>query len=1323
MAVPRLEAEILKQHTLQEERVVSRFVRSAAAFAVDEEGWWERASVEDLSRRPSFSLEIEELESTLAATGAASLAACSGVDDETGRVAVGDADCAPRNDDRIRGEEFISATLRSGSGPVAAVTPTSRSFADHRQRRRRASSSSHGGRASLAEEQVQQHIVGNVVGKIPPFSGSGEALSRSGLSAVRSEPNLATVEKGDRFPSRPSSGGRVLPPLRVISRPGSRSGSLVGSRPGSKRGNRTPGGASTRRGNRTSTSNRSPSPRSFGDGLAAGLKGKEKTILSRNKSDIGVGPEVRSGLGDAFVYRSFAEEVQKSLFDVAAQRALGQENDDLDVASGVDIVDGESDDLDAKEEEHLALGFEVRLQEHSLEDFDELKQMKLRKHVAENLECDRVDISRLRSGSVIVDMLTVGFVHEAQLEKAVEIVSSGSVVSPTLWGSNSLSGPPKQMKVIHRPSSWLLNRQAAEVKRQQEAKAVEQDRERREGEARANDEPVAVQEQTANAEKSEANSKAGTKLIDEPTAGEQARVDDVERRAQPFNTGEDTERAEVRASEENRAKAAEANVSAETTFVEARINAAAAQVDLTFLTSIDQDEDDASQKMMDLEKTKQATVIQEVADAIQEVQAEARTHADEKQACREATTSATGSGADEERALLMAEMKEHLSRDGTPVLRYKQTDTAGGAKCKSGGHEGRGRESKYDGTLNLPNATQTQSTNADGPFGLSITTSTWALENSSEKENRAREASPRSSRSHDQNSSESSSAQRSEPAAGLVTNATSAPNEGLQSPPLPSTRKVPPIIRVVNSSDDTSKETRLDMERTMLAPLLEEASSLEETPQADLPASKLSDARFDVIKPQVGIGDLGDASASAEIDAVEAQPSDVLDTTAGGKSEITMPSPCFAADLLSASLEPGIEMRGVDVETPQEDVSAPFASIAHTKAVGSAPVAKSKSVATVLIGVQASTSDSDADKIPAPEVKVLEFEEDEVVDNCLLEAHSAEVVSVKVPTFVASAAPRHAPPLPTVQEETTEDGLTPGADLSNQRHAITSAGVSEEVVNDQFVNMSNAFVREMLQFRRDSSSDLSVDMSGMSSCSVEEVAKAVEPEISEVPKPTADMAKLEQPVTSQSDVQKALSTAAVANAVREDRGPAVPQLSPFHVLISDSVLTQSLKEVDAASEVSVGSSSLLAATVPLVIATSRPQTADESLGAPGMIRKTGGGDFRSTLRQKLLEANADGRLVAASAAHRARTDALTISEAPASAVDPIDSRADMLRAIIKNLGAESAEIAQEISDFRAANASLKAELRRLEAVCGPTSTAAQTSKWTEPQFQACPRPP
>eukprot|EP00927_Polykrikos_kofoidii_P003892 TRINITY_DN11561_c0_g1_i1.p1 TRINITY_DN11561_c0_g1~~TRINITY_DN11561_c0_g1_i1.p1 ORF type:complete len:970 (+),score=222.04 TRINITY_DN11561_c0_g1_i1:92-3001(+) len=141
----------------------------------------------------------------------------------------------------------------------------------------------------------------------------------------------------------------------------------------------------------------------------------------------------------------------KALMSLATRLEAGDLEKKIKFAQGVGRPSG-------VEEEHLAVSFDVHLEEHTLSGFNEAKQRELCSHIAVNLGCDRVEIVNLRSGSVVCETHAIGFFHEEHQREAVSKVRRGEAVHENVWGVHSVSEEPACLTKMHRASPWLESR-------------------------------------------------------------------------------------------------------------------------------------------------------------------------------------------------------------------------------------------------------------------------------------------------------------------------------------------------------------------------------------------------------------------------------------------------------------------------------------------------------------------------------------------------------------------------------------------------------------------------------------------------------------------------------------------------------------------------------------------------------------------------------------------------------------------------------------------------------------------------------------------------
>eukprot|EP00929_Paragymnodinium_shiwhaense_P067178 TRINITY_DN33812_c0_g2_i2.p1 TRINITY_DN33812_c0_g2~~TRINITY_DN33812_c0_g2_i2.p1 ORF type:complete len:506 (-),score=115.38 TRINITY_DN33812_c0_g2_i2:39-1490(-) len=110
---------------------------------------------------------------------------------------------------------------------------------------------------------------------------------------------------------------------------------------------------------------------------------------------------------------------------------------------------------EAMEEEHLVVAFTMRLEQQALETFHDARKTLFCGHVAENLNCDRVEILKVHAGSTVVEAQAVGFINEGQREEAVEKLRRGNALNVDLFGPSRLQSEPMRTTTMHRASAWL----------------------------------------------------------------------------------------------------------------------------------------------------------------------------------------------------------------------------------------------------------------------------------------------------------------------------------------------------------------------------------------------------------------------------------------------------------------------------------------------------------------------------------------------------------------------------------------------------------------------------------------------------------------------------------------------------------------------------------------------------------------------------------------------------------------------------------------------------------------------------------------------------
>eukprot|EP00927_Polykrikos_kofoidii_P058676 TRINITY_DN5333_c0_g1_i2.p1 TRINITY_DN5333_c0_g1~~TRINITY_DN5333_c0_g1_i2.p1 ORF type:complete len:3415 (+),score=520.67 TRINITY_DN5333_c0_g1_i2:150-10394(+) len=120
---------------------------------------------------------------------------------------------------------------------------------------------------------------------------------------------------------------------------------------------------------------------------------------------------------------------------------------------------------EAPEEEHQAVTFQVLLEEHSQDCFDEAKQRDLCLHISGNLGCDCTEILNIASGSIIAGIQTIGFLNEQHARDAGKKIEAGNAIQESIWGRHKLVSSPVQTTKLYRASPWLLTQRAALMKR------------------------------------------------------------------------------------------------------------------------------------------------------------------------------------------------------------------------------------------------------------------------------------------------------------------------------------------------------------------------------------------------------------------------------------------------------------------------------------------------------------------------------------------------------------------------------------------------------------------------------------------------------------------------------------------------------------------------------------------------------------------------------------------------------------------------------------------------------------------------------------------
>eukprot|EP00929_Paragymnodinium_shiwhaense_P062610 TRINITY_DN3125_c2_g1_i1.p1 TRINITY_DN3125_c2_g1~~TRINITY_DN3125_c2_g1_i1.p1 ORF type:complete len:1879 (+),score=415.43 TRINITY_DN3125_c2_g1_i1:148-5784(+) len=134
--------------------------------------------------------------------------------------------------------------------------------------------------------------------------------------------------------------------------------------------------------------------------------------------------------------------------------------------------------LPAGVEEYEALAFAMQLYDHTLRDFNASWQQAYCARIAETLDCDRVDIVRMRGcrldcggSAVLLETIVVGFPTQAALEQAAALLSASvagtngqaaaaCVLDGQLWGRHQLRKQPERTRKRHAASPWLAEQQA-----------------------------------------------------------------------------------------------------------------------------------------------------------------------------------------------------------------------------------------------------------------------------------------------------------------------------------------------------------------------------------------------------------------------------------------------------------------------------------------------------------------------------------------------------------------------------------------------------------------------------------------------------------------------------------------------------------------------------------------------------------------------------------------------------------------------------------------------------------------------------------------------
>eukprot|EP00929_Paragymnodinium_shiwhaense_P086524 TRINITY_DN47021_c0_g1_i1.p1 TRINITY_DN47021_c0_g1~~TRINITY_DN47021_c0_g1_i1.p1 ORF type:complete len:685 (+),score=200.58 TRINITY_DN47021_c0_g1_i1:160-2214(+) len=114
-------------------------------------------------------------------------------------------------------------------------------------------------------------------------------------------------------------------------------------------------------------------------------------------------------------------------------------------------------------EDHVALAFELHLEEHALESFHDARQQELCEHIGAQLNCDSVMITSLKAGSVIASVEAVGFISDDHVTTAVQRIHEGAAIDHEAWGAHKLAQPPQQKVKAHKASAWLREERARTV--------------------------------------------------------------------------------------------------------------------------------------------------------------------------------------------------------------------------------------------------------------------------------------------------------------------------------------------------------------------------------------------------------------------------------------------------------------------------------------------------------------------------------------------------------------------------------------------------------------------------------------------------------------------------------------------------------------------------------------------------------------------------------------------------------------------------------------------------------------------------------------------
>lgn len=117
------------------------------------------------------------------------------------------------------------------------------------------------------------------------------------------------------------------------------------------------------------------------------------------------------------------------------------------LASGRTSVEEEAD--------HLAVDFEVFLEDFTTDTLDESKRRALSRHIADNLGCDHVEIAWSEEDSTAAEARAVGFLNLAHALEAADKIRGGEAVDQQVWGAHIVPAAPRQTTKKHRASRWL----------------------------------------------------------------------------------------------------------------------------------------------------------------------------------------------------------------------------------------------------------------------------------------------------------------------------------------------------------------------------------------------------------------------------------------------------------------------------------------------------------------------------------------------------------------------------------------------------------------------------------------------------------------------------------------------------------------------------------------------------------------------------------------------------------------------------------------------------------------------------------------------------